>query len=81
MCGVRVEVDTRNEKIGYKIRQAQLEKTPYMLVVGDKEQEDGTVAIRARGIGDVGVLNFNDFKSKLLEEIATKSKQITIKTV
>ncbi|MBE6689434.1 MAG: threonine--tRNA ligase [Ruminococcaceae bacterium] len=81
MCGVRVEVDTRNEKIGYKIRQAQLEKTPYMLVIGDKEQQDGTVALRARGIGDVGVLSFNDFKAKLLEEISTKNKDITIKSI
>jgi len=52
--GVRVEADLRNEKIGYKIREAQLEKVPYMLVIGDKEMENRTVAVRSRKDGDLG---------------------------
>ncbi len=71
-AGVRVEVDDRNEKIGYKIREAQLEKVPYMLVVGDKEMESGNVALRIRGEGDKGVVDFAQFKQDLLSEIAAK---------
>ena len=54
--GLRVYLDDRNEKIGYKIREAQLQKVPYMLVIGDKEVEDGTVAVRRRGEGDIGAM-------------------------
>jgi threonyl-tRNA synthetase len=68
-AGIRVEVDARNEKIGYKIREAQMEKVPYMLIVGDKEQEQGAVALRVRGKGDQGVVNFIGFKRDLQEEI------------
>jgi threonyl-tRNA synthetase len=68
-AGIRVEVDARSEKIGYKIREAQLEKVPYMLVVGDKEMETGVVALRKRGEGDKGTIEFEKFKSELLAEI------------
>jgi len=71
-AGIRVELDDRNEKIGYKIRAAQLEKVPYMLIVGDKEQEQGAVALRVRGKGDQGVTNFLGFKRQILEEIKEK---------
>lgn len=67
--GIRVEVDGRSEKIGYKIREAQLEKVPYMLVIGDKEMETGTAALRKRGEGDQGAIDFAGFKEKLLHEI------------
>ncbi len=70
---IRVEVDIRNEKIGYKIREAQLQKIPYMLVVGDKEVENGEVAIRARKEGDKGAMKVEAFKEMILEEINTKA--------
>ncbi len=63
--GIRVVVDDRNEKIGYKIREAQLEKVPYMLVVGDKEVEAKTVAVRSREEGDMGTMSIEDFEQKL----------------
>jgi len=66
--GIRVETDYRNEKIGYKIREAQLQKVPYMLVIGDKEAENGTVAVRSRKDGDLGAMLFDDFVSKIVEE-------------
>lgn len=72
--GIRVEIDARNEKIGYKIREAQLEKTPYMLVIGDKEMDNNAVAVRSRKDGDLGSLDVNDFVKKILEEIDTKAK-------
>lgn len=72
--GVRVEVDTRNEKIGYKIREAQLEKIPYMLVIGDKEMESGTVAVRSRKEGDLGAMPRDVFLEKLLTEIQEKAR-------
>ncbi|NJD01408.1 MAG: threonine--tRNA ligase [Ruminiclostridium sp.] len=59
--GIRVEVDLRNEKIGYKIREAQMEKTPYMLVIGDKEMENGQVAVRSRKDGDLGAMPLDTF--------------------
>ncbi len=64
----RCEVDSRNEKIGYKIREAQLEKVPYMIVVGDKESENNAVAVRSRKDGDLGAMSFEDFIRKLAEE-------------
>lgn len=70
--GARVEVDTRNEKIGYKIREAQMEKVPYMLVVGDKECEDKTIAVRKRGFGDQGAISVDTFCDMISEDIATK---------
>ena len=70
-AGLRAEVDARNEKIGYKIRQAQLEKVPYMLVVGDKEREEGTVAVRSRRAGDEGAIPVADFIAKALDDVKT----------
>jgi threonyl-tRNA synthetase len=71
--GVRVETDLRNEKIGYKIREAQSKKIPYMLVIGDKEAEAGTVAVRTRAGGDKGAMPLDEFASALLEQIRTRS--------
>ncbi len=71
--GMRVEVDTRNEKIGYKIREARLQRLPYMLTVGDAEVEAGTVSVRGRGEnGDLGSMSLADFKARCKEEIDTK---------
>ncbi len=70
--GMRVEVDTRNEKIGFKIREAQLEKVPYMIVLGDKEVEDKVVALRDRKGGNFGVMSVEDMIAKLQQEIADK---------
>ena len=67
--GFRVEVDDRNEKIGYKIREAQTQKVPYMLVVGDKEIESNSVGVRARAEGDLGAMSKEEFKAKLSEEV------------
>jgi threonyl-tRNA synthetase len=70
---IRVESDLRNEKIGYKIREARLERIPYLLVIGDKEVEDGTVSVRGyRDMGDLGVMKLQDFKARILEEIKNK---------
>jgi len=71
--GIRVQTDTRSEKIGYKIREAQLQKIPYMLVLGDKEAEAGTVAVRTRVGVDLGALELDDVIGKILEEIKTKA--------
>ena len=71
--GIRAEVDDRNEKMNYRIREAQLQKIPYMLVLGDKEKTDKTVAVRNRKKGDLGVMSYTDFVKKLLSEIDTKS--------
>lgn len=71
--GIRVEVDDRAEKIGYKIREAQLQKINYMLVMGDKEVEDGTVSVRKRGEGDIGAMSIDELSEKLLNEIDTKA--------
>ena len=67
-AGLRVEADLRNEKIGYKIREAQLQKTPYMLVVGDKEAETGTVSVRGRKDGDLGAMAVAEFAAKAVEQ-------------
>ena len=72
--GVRVETDLRNEKIGYKIREAQMQKLPYMLVVGDKEAEAGTVSVRTRGGVDLGAMPLDEFAAKITEEIKTRAK-------
>ena len=72
--GIRVEVDLRNEKIGYKIREAQMEKTPYMLVIGDKEMENGQVAVRSRKDGDLGAMPLDDFITRISKEIRTRAK-------
>ncbi len=68
-AGLRVSVDGRNEKIGYKIREAQLQKLPYMLVIGENEMNDGTVAVRRRGKGDLGAMTHDEFINRALEEV------------
>lgn len=70
--GLRVHLDDRNEKLGYKIREAQIQKVPYTLVVGDKEMEEGTVNVRRRGEGDIGAMKQADFIAMLQQEIADK---------
>ena len=72
-AGIRVESDYRNEKIGYKIREAQLQKIPYMLVIGDKEAEAGLVSVRTRSGGDEGTMTIKDFMEKISEEIKTRA--------
>ena len=68
---IRVEVDDRNEKIGYKIREAQMQKVPYMLVIGDKEIENGSVGVRSRKDGDIGQMNQDEFIEKVKHEVET----------
>ena len=71
--GLRVEVDGRSEKIGYKIREAQLEKVPYMIIVGDKDIEANTVSVRHRKEGDLGAMQLSDFVAMAKEEIDSKT--------
>ncbi len=71
--GIRCEVDDRSEKIGFKIRSAQLEKVPYMLLAGDKDIENGTISVRSRKNGDEGAFNPEDFLNRIIEEIKTKA--------
>ena len=73
--GFRVEVDGRNEKIGKKIREATLEKIPFMLVVGDRDMEAGTVSVRTRTGEDLGAMTLADFSAKLRQIVDTKAKQ------
>ena len=75
-AGIQAESDCRSEKLGYKIREAQLEKIPYMLVVGDRDLENGTVSVRTRGGADLGAMTPDEFMAKCLLEIATKSKEV-----
>ena len=75
-AGIRVELDTRSEKIGYKIREAQQAKIPYMLVVGQKEEEDGTVAVRSRAAGDEGTKSLDAFIADIQKEIETKVNRV-----
>ncbi len=70
--GFRVELDDRSEKIGYKIREAQLEKIPYMIIAGEKEQTEGTVSVRSRKQGDLGSMKLEDFASMLAKEVEDK---------
>ena len=72
--GIRVELDDRSEKIGYKIREAQLQKIPYMLIIGDKEIEAGAVGVRSRKDGDIGQMPTEEFMKKLKEEIESFKK-------
>ena len=67
-AGIRCEMDQRDEKIGYKIRSAQMEKVPYMLIVGQKEEETGTVSVRSRDDGDLGSQELDAFIQKVVEE-------------
>ncbi|MEW5866263.1 MAG: threonine--tRNA ligase [Bacillota bacterium] len=73
---VRVEVDDRNEKMGYKIREAQLEKVPYMLVIGDREAEQSSVSVRSRSEGDLGGMSLADFKARISHEVEEKVQKI-----
>ena len=70
----RVDVDDRNEKIGYKIREAQLEKVPYMLVIGAKEVESGTVSVRSRRDGELGSMTLDEFVAKAVKEVESKER-------
>ena len=71
--GIRTEIDNANETIGKKIRNAELEKIPYILVIGDKEEKSGAVAVRERGKGNLGAEKIEKFKSRILSEINKKS--------
>ena len=71
--GFRVELDLRNEKITYKIREHSMQKLPYILVIGDKEMAAGSVAVRARGNVDLGVMSLDDFETKIANDVATKA--------
>ena len=71
--GIRVETDLRNEKIGFKIREAQMQRIPYMLIIGDKEVENNVVAVRSRKGGDLGTMPLAAFEEKLMEEVKTRS--------
>jgi len=75
-AGLRAEVDLRSEKLGYKIREAQMQKIPYMLVVGDRDMENGTVSVRTRKGEDLGAMTLDAFLAKCNEEIAAKAKDI-----
>ena len=75
-AGIRAESDCRSEKLGYKIREAQVNKIPYMLVVGDRDMENGTVSVRTRKGEDLGAMTPAEFLAKCLLEIATKSKEV-----
>ncbi len=72
--GIRCEIDKRAEKIGYKIREAQMEKVPYMLIVGEKEQSDGAVSVRSRKDGDKGSVKIDEFIAAITKEIADKAR-------
>ena len=77
--GVRAEIDTRAEKIGYKIREAQMQKIPYMLVVGAKEEEENLVSVRSRFAGDEGQKSLDAFVASVAEEIATRERREVVK--
>ncbi|MBQ9861584.1 MAG: threonine--tRNA ligase [Clostridia bacterium] len=72
--GLRAETDVRNEKIGYKIREAQMQKVPYMLVIGEREAEAGLVSVRSRKDGDIGTMTIDEFVAKALKEVAEKAR-------
>ena len=74
--GIRTEVDNRNEKIGYKIREAQLEKVPYMLILGDKEVENGVVSVRHRKNGDLGQMDINELLKIMLADVKNKNLEV-----
>ena len=79
-AGIRAEIDLRNEKIGYKIREAQTQKIPYMLIAGQKEEEEGTVSVRSRLKGDEGSANLADFIESIKKETASREiRQVEVK--
>ena len=73
-AGIRTELDNKDEKVGYKIRQAQLEKVPYMLVLGEKEAAAGTITVRSRDKGDLGSSDLDAFVEDIKKMIASKEK-------
>ncbi len=73
-AGLRAELDERNEKMGYKIREAQMQKVPYMLIIGDREAETGSVSVRNRKDGDLGSMPLSDFIAKIQQEVADKAR-------
>jgi threonyl-tRNA synthetase len=75
-AGLRVEIDTRGEKLGYKIREAQVQKVPYMLVVGEREQEAGAVAVRRRSGGDLGAMTVSGFTARIHDLVASRSLEL-----
>ena len=77
-AGIRAEIDSRAEKIGYKIREAQMKKIPYMLVVGAKEEEEGKVSVRSRFAGDEGQCGLEEFIEQIKEEVAAKKLRETV---
>lgn len=76
--GIRCEVDDRSEKIGFKIRSAQLEKVPYMVLAGDKDIENGTISVRTRSGGDKGAMALDEFVEKIVAEVESKSLELTM---
>jgi len=76
--GLRVEADLRNEKINLKIREHSLQKVPYLLVVGEKERQAGTLAVRARGGVDLGSMSIADFSARLTSEVHTRSDRSSV---
>jgi len=74
--GVRATIDDRNEKIGRKIRDNELKRIPYMVIVGEKEQAEGTVSVRKQGQGDQGAMKIDDFVKKINEEVAEMTKNV-----
>ena len=75
-AGIQAEGDYRSEKLGYKIREAQMQKIPYMLVIGDRDMENGTVSVRTRKGEDLGAMTPQEFTAKCLMEIASKSTEV-----
>ena len=78
MAGIDVTVDNRSEKIGYKIREARMDKLPYMLIVGEQEESDGLVSVRSRFEGNEGQKPIAEFKEQILKEIATKEIRVEL---
>ena len=70
---IRVEIDDRNEKVGKKIRDTELARVPYMLVIGEKEMNEGKASIRRQGIGDLGAKDINEFITEISKEIKERS--------
>ncbi len=77
-AGVRAELDDRNEKLGYRIREAQLQKIPYMLVVGERETREETVSLRRRTVEDLGQFSLSQILAELASEIASRSVTLTV---
>jgi threonyl-tRNA synthetase len=73
--GIRVEINTRNDKIGAKIRQAELEKVPYMFIAGDREVEEGLISVRRHGVGDLGTQDLETITARILTEIKERADQ------